>query len=133
VEKTLVDRLDSCRDDAMEFLKTAQGYDDCVKFLAKLHADDNGCGRMDPERITRIDHGDYQGTIVYVVGADGYQPYDHWYVKVGYGSCSGCDAWEGVCGYSDNERPVEMLEGLYEILHGIASGFRLMNDGDPVA
>ena len=52
----------------------------------------------DPERIHAIDDGDYQGTRVFVVAAQGYQPFDYWYTKVSYGSCSGCDsllaAWD---------------------------------------
>ena len=45
----------------------------------------------DPNRIHEIDDGDYQGTLLYVIAADCYQPNDYWYVRVYYGSCSGCD------------------------------------------
>ena len=38
-----------------------------------------------------IDDGDYQGTIVYIIGEADYQPSNYWYVKVEYGSCSVCD------------------------------------------
>jgi len=50
----------------------------------------------DPERIRTIDDGDYQGTILIVVGATGYQPDTYWYTTVYYGSCSGCDALQSV-------------------------------------
>lgn len=50
----------------------------------------------DPERITVIDHGDYQGTLVFVVASTGYQPSMYWYVKQSYGSCSGCDAFQDI-------------------------------------
>lgn len=51
------------------------------------------------ELIHEIDDGDYQGTLVYVIGAHGYQPYKYWYVRVGYGSCSGCDALQAIHDY----------------------------------
>jgi len=47
---------------------------------------------MDASRIKEIDFGNCQGTIVYVVGAAGYQPSRHWVVKISYGSCSHCDS-----------------------------------------
>lgn len=48
----------------------------------------------DPERIVDIDHGDYQGTKVFVVGSGGYQPYYYWTCKISYGSCSYCDTFQ---------------------------------------
>lgn len=55
----------------------------------------------DPERITMIDHGDWQGTQLFVIGGTGYQPSDYWFVKMSYGSCSCCDWLEGVRDFSD--------------------------------
>lgn len=48
-------------------------------------------GGPDPQRITVIDDGHYQGTQVFVIGEKGYQPRNYFYVRVAYGSCSGCD------------------------------------------
>jgi hypothetical protein len=50
----------------------------------------------DPQRLTVIDHGDYQGTLVFVVGATGYQPATYWGFSVGYGSCSVCDTFQRI-------------------------------------
>ena len=64
----------------------------------------------DPERIHEIDDGDYQGTLVYVIGAKGYQPSMYWYTRVDYGSCSGCDTLYSIRGYWDtppSDRQVE--------------------------
>jgi hypothetical protein len=60
----------------------------------------------DPERITVIDHGDYQGTQLFVVAAKGYQPSRHWAVYYSYGSCSGCDAYQDAQELPDAERRV---------------------------
>lgn len=72
------------------------GYDDLVRVVVSMLHEPDGYGTPDPERVTAIDHGDYQGTRVYVIAADGYQPRLHWYARVSYGSCSGCDFFEGV-------------------------------------
>ena len=53
----------------------------------------------DPERIHEIDDGDYQGTLVYIIGDDSYQPNQYWYVRIAYGSCSGCDTLESIRNY----------------------------------
>ena len=45
----------------------------------------------DIDRITVINHGSYQGMLVFVIAATGYQPYDYWATNVSYGSCSYCD------------------------------------------
>lgn len=69
-------------------------YDDLVRLVASMLHDEDDYQTPDPERVTAIDHGDYQGTRVYVIAADGYQPRLHWYARVSYGSCSGCDFFQ---------------------------------------
>ena len=59
---------------------------------------------IDPERIHQIDDGDYQGTLLFVIAARSYQPDDYWFVKVGYGSCSGCDTLQAI-NYSLDDNP----------------------------
>jgi hypothetical protein len=74
---------------------------------------------VDPNRITVVDYGDYQGTLVLVLGAEGYQPDRHWIVKYGYGSCSGCDALEQVCSDKSMSKlmmiALHLVQGLKEI------------------
>lgn len=47
----------------------------------------------DIEKITQIDNGDYQGTLLFLIPSKTYQPSESEYLMtfVGYGSCSGCD------------------------------------------
>lgn len=71
---------------------------------------------LDPERIHEINDGDYQGTLLYVIAAKGYQPYDYWYVKVSYGSCSGCDTLQAISDYDYNEIPSEEQVAQYMTL-----------------
>ena len=72
--------------------------------------DDDSYKQPDPDRITVVDHGDYQGTLLFIIGATGYQPSKYWSVYVDYGSCSGCDSYEAAsCCYSPEESADEML------------------------
>ncbi len=64
--------------------------------------------RPDPKRVTTIDHGDYQGSMLFIVFETGYQPSVYWRCMVSYGSCSGCDAFEAVMDDEGQQR----LDGL---------------------
>lgn len=89
-------------------------YKAIVAEVVKILRD--GYGSPDPDRILEINDGEYQGTLLYVIAADGYQPSDYWFVKVGYGSCSGCDTLEALRYYSD-EAPTEkqIVQGLKDM------------------
>ena len=50
----------------------------------------------DAKRITVIDHGHYQGTLLFIIGETGYQPHKYWSVYVSYGSCSSCDTLQAI-------------------------------------
>jgi hypothetical protein len=80
-------------------------YTELVKRVIKLFA--NGKGTPDPERVHLIDDGDYQGTLVFIIAEQGYQPDKYWSAKVAYGSCSGCDTLEGIQQDSKGEEKVK--------------------------
>jgi hypothetical protein len=77
-------------------------YLDVVKALVEIgltaHPGDSAYPDpdLDPARITEIDHGDYQGTLVYAIAQTGYQPSVYWSTHVSYGTCSGCDTLEHI-------------------------------------
>jgi hypothetical protein len=86
-------------------------------------------GEPDPTRIHQIDDGDYQGTLLFVIAASGYQPSDYWYVKVGYGSCSGCDtlqAIDGYGGYSDEAPSKDQVDDYMTLALHIIQGLKSM-------
>ena len=75
-----------------EFSKNhPQDYKDIFKRVVELL--ENFSNRPKPNKNATycIDDGDYQGTLLFIVGEKTYQPYRYWYVKIDYGSCSGCD------------------------------------------
>lgn len=108
-------------------------YEEIVRAVIEAIKDgiDSEYESPDPERIVEIDHGSYQGTLVYVIGFGGYQPYEYAYVRVYYGSCSGCDTLESIRGY-DGEPPTrEQVGGYMTLALHIAQGLRRMS-GDAV-
>lgn len=55
--------------------------------------DDERDIEWDIYKITEIDNGENQGTLLYLIPEESYQPSENQYLMtyVGYGSCSGCD------------------------------------------
>lgn len=83
------------KDSEPDFLRMCS-YKDLVYLIVK-NIFNNGQDRLnriwDAEKITEIDDGDYQGTLLFTIPEDTYQPSPHQYLMtyVDYGSCSGCD------------------------------------------
>ena len=50
------------------------------------------------KRMTTIDDGGYQGTLLYIIPLDTYQPNisDYVFTHNDYGSCSGCDTFQSI-------------------------------------
>lgn len=76
-------------------------YTDLVELLVKLlhgASYEEIWAPPDPERITVISDGDFQGSMLFVIGESGYQPSRYWSIFIDYGSCSHCDTvqhiWE---------------------------------------
>ena len=76
-------------------------YLDLVKMTFKVIYNtseewDSNC--LDLDNIVDIDHGNYQGTLMYVIPFDVYQPgpNDYLITHVYYGSCSGCDTLQHI-------------------------------------
>lgn len=85
--------------------KHPDDYQELVKIVVENLQLDSEYESMDPERIHKIDDGDYQGTLLFVIGAKGYQPSDYWSVQIYYGSCSGCDTLQRIREYKDEDGP----------------------------
>lgn len=104
--QAFVDKFMAGKDSLRDTWRTAppKEYKDIVEAVVKLVSDEDGYGEPDPKRVHQVDDGDYQGTLVFVIGATGYQPSDYWYVRISYGSCSGCDTLQAIlddCGYDE--------------------------------
>jgi hypothetical protein len=84
---------------------------------------------MDPDRIHIIDDGDYQGTLLFIIASDEYQPNVYWYVPVSYGSCSCCDTLQAIYmdGDSDSEGSTpEQVKDLMTLALHIVQGLKMV-------
>lgn len=98
-------------------------YIDIVKVIIEAVHDDNHSS-PDPEHIHEIDDGEYQGTLLFVIPADGYQPYDYWCVKVSYGSCSGCDTLMAILEGDYGDTIDEKVDSLFTLALHIVQGLK---------
>ena len=83
-----------------------KSYKEIVKNTISLISPEYDYGQPNHDDIRSLDFGDYQGTILFIIPAYGYQPSDFWAVNVNYGSCSHCDTLESIRGYTD-DKPTE--------------------------
>ena len=78
-------------------------YVDLVRLVVDYVLNPYEYDRWDSENITVIDNGDYQGTQLYLIPRETYQPAEYEYLMTycGYGSCSGCDTLLAIRGWDD--------------------------------
>ena len=59
--------------------------------------------------MTVIDNGDYQGTQIFIIPINTYQPGvdEYVYTHTYYGSCSGCDTLQAIQSWDGDELPNE--------------------------
>ena len=71
-------------------------------FIFCIHKADDYSG-WNLKKMTFIDDGDYQGTQIFIIPKDTYQPCSSDYVVTDtyYGSCSGCDTLQSINSYED--------------------------------
>ena len=95
-----------------EAYRTRTGWNECeyadvvavtVECILNYGKDEFDEYRWDVKNITSIDNGNYQGTIMYLIPKDTYQPNESEYLLtyVDYGSCSGCDTLQAIQSHWD--------------------------------
>lgn len=106
--------------DIIEWLKGldhSPSYSELVKRVIEIVNLDGDYGEPDPTKIVTIDHGDYQGTLLYIVPAIGYQPSTYWALKVSYGSYSGDDTLKAAVGWDWPEKKSgQALNDVYTLM-----------------
>lgn len=112
--------------------KHPEDYKDVVKAVVSVLNNSEDYVSIDPNRIHEIDDGHYQGMLVYVIGATGYQPSEYWYVKVDYGSCSGCDTLLEIRRYSDEKPTEKQVQDYMALALHVVQGIKRMGDDEVV-
>lgn len=97
-----------------------QDYKDIVKALFEnvINKDETDFwNKFNLEEMTLIDDGDYQGTQIFIIPLDTYQPDINNYVVTNtyYGSCSGCDALMAIQDYEVGLPNEEQIKDYMEL------------------
>lgn len=69
------------------------------------------------DRVHEIDDGDYQGTLIYLIPFNSYQPdpEDYRMTFAWYGSCSGCDALQSAQSWGDGKLTEQQVKDFMSI------------------
>ena len=91
--------------------KEYESYYDIVKLLFEkvINQEETNGYKFDMDNTTIIDDGDYQGTQLFIIPLNCYQPNATEYIVTNtyYGSCSGCDTLQAISSYDCEELPDE--------------------------
>lgn len=106
-------------------------YEAIVKVAVENVVDDaTTYGQPDPRVIHCINDGDYQGTLLFLIPDNTYQPSNYWYVRVYYGSCSGCDTLEAIRdsgSYSETGSNQGQVDDLYTLALHVVQGLKVLD------
>lgn len=122
---------------ANDMMETAASYEDLVRglfeYVINPYLVAHGEDKYDLSKMTVIDHGDYQGTTIYVIPQDTYQPSIGNYVWTHnfYGSCCGCDTLLAIT-YNECEKPnAEQVSELMTLCLHILQRCTILDYDDP--
>ena len=98
-------------DNPLEYLE----YKDLVKLTVIFILNDKN--EWNENKIKEIDDGDYQGTLLYLIPEDTYQPNSSEYLMtfVEYGSCSGCDTLQRIQCFLDTRSRDKSIDDLMNL------------------
>lgn len=137
----IVKKWDERKNNLESYFRSAKqggllSYTDIVTKTFELVINDPENSRYenyDITKITVIDDGDYQGTQIFIIPKDTYQPSigDYLITNTYYGSCSGCDTLQSILGYTDEPFTEEQIKDLMTLaLHLIQRLKILGSDSD---
>ena len=111
MEKEIIERWEKGKENLQKYLSTheientCESYEDLVKVLINECLNYSKDYKVFSTEFVCIDNGHYQGTQIFVLHYDTYQPnYNDYYIFDNeYGSCSGCDTLLGIIGYGSTD------------------------------
>jgi hypothetical protein len=128
--KEFVSAWDANKDKLSEYIASHKqedydSYEKIVKMLFEqvinpyMTAHDNATFNI--ENVHEIDDGDYQGTLLFLIPFDSYQPCEYEYLMtyVGYGSCSGCDTLQAIQGWGEEKLTDKQVEDFMQLCKDI--------------
>lgn len=135
MDKIIIERWDKYKGDLEHYFRTTrmEEYSDYKTIVAKiielvLNGDKYAYPLFNAD-FTVIDNGDYQGTQIFIIHEETYQPdeCEYWVTHNDYGSCSGCDTLLGIIQDDDDLPNEDQIKGLMTLsLHIIQRLKRLV-------
>lgn len=114
MEKEIIERWERGKENLRDYLSTHIIWDNCSSYNELVNVLIKECLNYSTDekfstKFTCIDDGDYQGTQLFILHYDTYQPgvNDYYIFDNMYGSCSGCDTLLGIIGYDFDVIPDE--------------------------
>ena len=116
--KEFVEKWNKYKNDLEDYFRNTKQeeygtYKDIVKVLfEKIINRDMYYGEYDTENILVIDDGDYQGTQIFILHRNTYQPSidEYVYTNTYYGSCSGCDTLQAIPSWDSESQVKDYME-----------------------
>jgi hypothetical protein len=106
-------------------------YESIVRKIFELVVinDEEGWNKYDPSKMVVVDHGDYQGTQIFLIPTDTYQPMvgDYIITHNEYGSCSGCDTLDGITCYDSGKPNESQLKKLMTLALHLVQKMTIIN------
>ena len=123
--KEFVEKWDKYKENLENYFRNTrqeeyQDYKDIVKALFEnvINKDEtDSWNKFNLKEMTLIDDGDYQGTQIFIIPLDVYQPNTSNYVVTNtyYGSCSGCDTLMAIQDYEVGLPNEEQIKDYMEL------------------
>jgi len=111
-------------------------YEDIVKKIFDIVLvdveGDYGSYNFNSENLTVLDHGNYQGTQIFIIPKDEYQPDVSDYIITDnyYGSCSGCDTLMSINDYTDGKPSPEQVNEYMTLAVHLVQSMRWLGERD---
>lgn len=135
--KEFVEKWDKYKNDLEDYFKNnkQKEYDTYEAIVAllfeKIINRDVDYGEYDTENILVIDDGDWQGTQIFILHKNTYQPSieEYVYTNTYYGSCSGCDTLQAIQDYNlDNFPDKEQVKDYMQLSLHLLQRCKCMED-----
>jgi hypothetical protein len=110
--------------------KYSDSYESILKKIIELvitNKDEHT--KYDATKITVVDHGEYQGTQIFLIPTDDYQPSieDYLITHTYYGSCTGCDTLQSIS-YEDGLPTEEEVKEYMTLALHLVQKMKIISD-----
>lgn len=88
-----------------------EDYSEIVKDVVTILSKGSGHYKPDPEKITKIDHYDWDSVLLFIIPEKCHQSSNYWAVEVDYGCCSWCDKFKKIRDSSNGKPTDDQVNG----------------------